>query len=129
MKLTIMIPTGVIYDKQIKKVTVETNNGRYTLLPNHIDFITLVVPGIIDLEQENNSHVFIAADEGVLVKQKDNVWVSLRNAVKGGELGSLQTTVDEHYRTISEKEQKNRTSIARLERDMAQSIYEFEKAK
>ncbi|MBD3322776.1 MAG: F0F1 ATP synthase subunit epsilon [Chitinivibrionales bacterium] len=129
MNATVMLPTDILFSGTALKVTADTESGRYTLLPRHIDFIAPLIPGIVEIRPENNNTVLIATDEGVMVKQGENVWISVRNAVTGKKPGTLREAVEDHYRELDEKEQKNRTSIARMERDMARSIYEFEKEK
>ncbi|NMC75543.1 MAG: F0F1 ATP synthase subunit epsilon, partial [Geobacteraceae bacterium] len=45
MKLTVLLPTGVLVDQEVTKVTAEAENGSFCLLPRHIDFLAALVPG------------------------------------------------------------------------------------
>jgi len=52
MNLKILLPTEILLDEEVTKVSAEAENGSFTLLPNHIDFVTAIVPGILFFESE-----------------------------------------------------------------------------
>jgi F-type H+-transporting ATPase subunit epsilon len=115
MHLKIMQPTNVVIDQPVTKVTAEGEGGSFCLLPQHVDWIAALVPGIFSFETETGEEVFLAIDEGILVKQGTEVWVSVRNAVRGVSLETLQQTVQHQFRQLDEQEQRARSILARLE--------------
>jgi F-type H+-transporting ATPase subunit epsilon len=118
MKLTVILPTGVLVDQKVTKVTAEAENGSFCLLPRHIDFLAALVPGLLAFENEAGDEEFLAIDEGVLVKCGAEVMVSTRNAVCGVPLGQLREAVKKQFRVLDEREQQARTVLTKLEADL-----------
>ena len=118
MKLTVILPTGVLVDQEVTKVTAEAENGSFCLLPRHIDFLAALVPGLLAFESEAGDEEFLAIDEGVLVKCGAAVMVSTRNAVRGVPLGQLREAVEKQFRVLDEREQQARTVLTKLEADL-----------
>ncbi|HBE49542.1 MAG TPA: F0F1 ATP synthase subunit epsilon, partial [Cyanobacteria bacterium UBA11369] len=47
MKLKVLLPTKILLEEEVSKITAEAANGSFCLLPRHIDFVTALVPGIL----------------------------------------------------------------------------------
>ncbi len=118
MKLTVLLPAGVLVDQEVTKVTAEAENGSFCLLPRHVDFVTALVPGLLSFETGTGEEEFLAVDEGILVKRGPEVTVSTRNAVRGASLGQLREAVEERFHVLDEREQQAREVLARLEADL-----------
>ncbi len=125
MNLKILLPTEILLDQEVTKVSAEAENGSFTLLPNHIDFVTAIVPGILFFESESTPEVFIAVDEGVLVKCGADVRVSTGRAIRSDDLDSLQQTVEEEFSRLDERERITAGAIAKLEASFARGVYEI----
>ncbi|MFP3912702.1 MAG: F0F1 ATP synthase subunit epsilon, partial [Desulfobacteraceae bacterium] len=115
MNLKVLLPTEVLLDETVTKVTGEAENGSFTLLPRHIDFVTALVPGVFSYEDDDGREHFLAVNEGILVKSGDEVLVSVREAVRGGELGKLRRIVEEQFTFLDEREKTARTAMATIE--------------
>jgi F-type H+-transporting ATPase subunit epsilon len=126
MHLTILLPTEILLDQEVTKVTAEAANGSFCLLPRHIDFVAALVPGLLLFETPAGEEEFVAVDEGVLVKRGPQVWVSTRHAVRGPELGTLRQTVATRFQTLDERERRARSALARLEADFVRRFLEFQ---
>ena len=86
MRLKILLPTKVLVDEEVHKVTAEAPNGAFCLLPKHVDFVAALSPGLLSYEKGEEKEVFVAVDEGVIVKAGWDVRISTRNAVMGMEI-------------------------------------------
>ncbi|MDY6826845.1 MAG: F0F1 ATP synthase subunit epsilon [Bacillota bacterium] len=117
MRLKILLPARVELDAEVDKVTAEAENGFFTILPRHIDFVAALVPGIFTYFTPDGGEHFLALDEGVLVKQADLVSVSAARAMPGDDLAVLQDTVENELKNLSESEKKARTVMTHLEAD------------
>ncbi len=115
MQLKVLLPTEVLINEAASKITAEAENGSFCLLPNHVDFVAGLVPGLLLFELSEGEEVFLAVDEGILVKCGSEVLVSVRNAVRGNDLESLKNTVEQEFRILDEKEQMTRNALGRLE--------------
>jgi len=117
LNLKILLPSEVLLEEQVEKVTAEAENGFFTLLPRHIDFVAALVPGIFSYLTSGGFERFIALDDGILVKQGDQVYVSAARAVQGESLEVLQDTVENELKVLGENEKKSRAVMSRLEVD------------
>ena len=124
MKLKVLLPAEVLIKEDVTKVVAEAHNGFFCLLPRHVDFVAALVPGILSYETGSSREVFLAVDEGILIKCAQEVLVSARNAVRGPDLGQLRLTVVEKFEALDEREKKTRTILAKLEADFARSVFE-----
>jgi F-type H+-transporting ATPase subunit epsilon len=127
MNLKILLPAEVLLDEEVTKVTAEAQNGSFCLLPRHVDFVAALVPGLLSFENEEGKEIFVAVDEGVLVKYGQDVLVSTRNAVRGGELGELRRIVEERFMVLDDKEKTARTAMAKIEAGFVRRFLEIQK--
>jgi F-type H+-transporting ATPase subunit epsilon len=128
MDLRILLPYQIFLDvRNIKRLNVETVNGSFGFLPNRLDCTAALQPGILMYETESSEMVYLAVDEGVLVKAGNQVLVSVRNAMGGTELGSLHSVVDKEYKAIDNQEKKVRSVVAKLETGFIRQFEEFRK--
>lgn len=120
MNLKVLLPSRVLLDEPADRIVAEAANGSFCLLPRHRDFATALVPGLLEFTSDRDqSAVFLAVDEGLLVKFGSDVFVSTRHAVRGDDLGSLRSIVAQDFVQLDERERAARTALARLEADFA----------
>jgi len=117
LNLKVLLPSEVLLEEEVEKVTAEAENGFFTILPRHVDFVASLVPSIFSYQDKAGTEHFLALDNGVLVKQGDRVYVSAATAVPGDDLGYLQETVEKELKVLSETEKKSRAVMSRLEVD------------
>jgi len=122
MTLKVMLPTHILIDETVQKVTVEAENGSLTLLPRHIDFVTVLVPGLFQYVTDDDQEKYLAIADGMLVKRGFDLQVSTRNAVQDDDLETLAQTVRESFRQLDERERKARSVLAALETELARHI-------
>lgn len=127
MTLKMMLPSEVLLEREVVKVTAEAANGSFCLLPRHIDFAASLVPGLFSFQSPDEEETFVAVDVGMLVKCGREVLVSIRRAVVGVDLGELETTIRQEYETVDERERMTRTAAAHLEAGLIRRFMEFEK--
>ncbi|HLV33903.1 MAG TPA: F0F1 ATP synthase subunit epsilon [Spirillospora sp.] len=127
MRLKVLLPTEVLIDAAVTKVTAEAENGSFCLLPRHIDFVAALVPGLLSFVSTEGREEFLAVDEGILVKCGPQVMVSTRNAVIGPDLGTLRHMVEDQFRILDERERMARSAVVKLEADFVRRFIEMEK--
>jgi len=116
MKLKILLPFQIFAEKSgVLRIVAETRQGAFGLLPRRLDCVAALVPGILTFETGDDGEVYVAIDEGVLVKKGGDVLVSVRNAIAGEDLGLLRQTVDREFRNLDEQEQSIRLALAKME--------------
>jgi len=124
MKLKVLLPTEIFMNEEVAKVIAEAENGSFCLLPHHIDFVSALVPGLLTYEQDGRE-IFLAVDEGILVKCGAEVLVSTRNAGRGPDLGRLRETGEDKVRSVDERQKAARSAIAKLEINFVRQFIEL----
>jgi F-type H+-transporting ATPase subunit epsilon len=116
MHLKVFLPSQVFADKgDVTRIVAETREGSFGLLPNRLDCVAAIVPGILIYETQTEGEVCIAVDEGVLVKTGCDVVVSVRRAMGGANLAQLQQLVEQEFIQLDADEQNVRSVMAKLE--------------
>jgi F-type H+-transporting ATPase subunit epsilon len=116
MSLKVLLPFEVFAEKTgVSRIVAETREGAFGLLPRRLDCVAALVPGILIYETESDGEVFLAVDEGVLVKTGPDVLVSVRRALGGADLDQLRDAVAQEYLALNQHEQKVRAVMAKLE--------------
>ena len=116
MKLKVLLPFQVYTEIDgVKRIVAETSLGSFGLLPQRLDCVAVLAAGILTYETETEGEVYIAVDEGVLVKAGANVFVSVRNAIGGMSLGQLRAAVEREFVSLDEGEKQVRAVLAKLE--------------
>ena len=127
MNLKVLLPSEILIDEEVIKVTAEAQNGSFCLLPKHIDFLAALVPGLLSFEDGTGREIFLAVDEGILVKYGYEVFVSTRNAVRGPDLGQLKQIVEEKFKKLDQMERKTRSAMAKIEAGFIRKFLELRK--
>jgi F-type H+-transporting ATPase subunit epsilon len=116
MHLRILLPTKVFADEPVvSRIVAETPHGSFGLLPHRLDCVAALAPGILTYETPENGEVFLAVDDGVLVKSGPEVLVSVRRAVVGTDLGALHRAVEQEFLTLDEQERSVRSVMNKVE--------------
>ena len=116
MNLKILLPFQIFAESSgVKRIVADTPAGSFGLLPHRLDCVAALTPGILVYETEAEGEVFVAVDEGLLVKAGTDVLVSVRRAIGGSDLGQLRKAVEKEFLTLDEHEQSVRSVMAKLE--------------
>jgi F-type H+-transporting ATPase subunit epsilon len=116
MNLKILLPFKVFAEKTgVLRIVAGTRDGSFGLLPHRLDCTAALVPGILVFETEAEGEVFVAVDDGVLVKAGTDVLVSVRNAIGGMDLDQLREAVEREFLNLDEQEKSVRSVLTKLE--------------
>jgi F-type H+-transporting ATPase subunit epsilon len=126
MNLKILLPFSIFAEKtDVSRIVAETCKGSFGLLPRRLDCVAALVPGILIYENEAEGEVYIAIDEGVLVKTGLDVLISVRNAIGGTDLSQLREAVEREFLNLNEREQSVRSVMAKMESDFIGRLAKF----
>jgi len=127
MNLKVLLPFRVFAEKTgVSSIVAETSHGSFGLLPQRLDCVAALAPGILIFESTTEGEIFLAVDEGVLVKTGPDVLVSVRRAMLGADLQQLRATVEQEYLALNEQEQNVRSVMAKLESGFLQRLASFQ---
>jgi F-type H+-transporting ATPase subunit epsilon len=126
MNLNVLLPHGV-FDKKsdVTRILAETRDGSFGLLPQRLDCVAALAPGILIYETEAAGEVCVAVDEGVLIKTGPDVFVSVRNAIAGTDLVLLREAVEREFLHLNEREQSVRSALAKMESGLIRRMANF----
>ena len=124
--MKLLLPSRMLIDEPVRKIIAQGRNGSFCLEPKHIDFVSALMPGILQFVDADGVEVFVAVDEGILVKCADEVLVSVYQAVRGGDLETLKDTVAQRFKQLDESERSARSALARLEAGVVRRFTEMQ---
>lgn len=126
MNLKILLPYKVFAEKSgVSRIVAESRAGSFGLLPHRLDCVAALAPGILVFETEEDGEIYLAVDEGVLVKSGAHVLVSVRNAISGNDLGKLREAIELEFMSLDEQEKSVRSVLAKLESGFVRRFAEF----
>ena len=127
INLKILLPFRVFVEKKdVTRIVTQTLRGSFGILPRRLDCAAALVPGILAYETEAEGEVFLAVDQGVLVKAGADVLVSVRNAIGGTDLDKLHEAVKKEFLTVDEQEKGARAVLAKMESGLIRRLMEFQ---
>ena len=127
MNLKVLLPFRIFADKTgVSRIVAQSREGSFGLLPHRLDCVAALTPGILTYQTESGGEIFVAVDEGVLVKTGPDVLVSVRRAMGGADLSQLRASVEREFLTLDEHEQSVRSAMAKLEAGFLRQFAAFQ---
>lgn len=126
MQLKVVLPSKVFLEHgSVRRIVVETPSGSYGLLPQRLDCVSAVATGILTYEIAMGEEVYVAHDEGVLIKHGRQVLISVRSAFTGTDLRLMHDEISEQFLKQGEEESAQRRLETRLENGFLRRFAEF----
>ncbi|OUS19644.1 ATPase [Rhodobacterales bacterium 59_46_T64] len=127
MSVALQLPTRILFEGRADRLTAVAPTGAFGILPNHVDFVTALVPSVMALHLPDGTEAIFGIDEGLLVKKGRNVSVAVLRGVYGDDLDSLQQRVETSFMQMDEEERQARSALSRLEADMVRRFAELQR--
>lgn len=126
MNLKILLPFRV-FDQptEVQRIVAETREGSFGILPQRLDCVAALVPSILTYETVAEGEIYVAIDQGLLVKTGRDVFVSVRRAIRGADLAQLRDSVEKEFLTLNESEMAVRSTMNKLEFGLMRRIVNF----
>ena len=129
MQLEILLPfTVFLASETVSRVVVVTPSGSFGLLPQRLDCVTAISPGILSYSTPAGDEINVAVDRGMLIKTGAQVRVCVRRAMSGAGLGDLQRAVDQEFLQLDASEQSIRSALAAMEGGFIRRLAEVQHA-
>jgi len=123
MNLKVLVPFRIFAQQTgVARIVVETRQGSLGLLPHRLDCVAALMPGILTYASASAGEVFLAVDEGVMIKSGPDVLVSVRRASGGTDLGRLRETVEHDFLALDDQERTMRSLLAQLDADLIERM-------
>ncbi len=112
MKLEIVTPMGVIYNGDIRQVTLPGEQGEFGVLPEHASLVSLLNAGVIDIETADGNSVLVAIDSGYVKIDEDKALCIVDGAVAlSDEEGKISENI-EAAKELLKKAEVSSTTMA-----------------
>ena len=116
MKIKIILPFEILLEKSdITRLNVETTEGSIGFLPNRLDCIAFLVPGIIVYQAIGEKERYVATHQGILVKEGSLISISVRNGIMGDDLVRLQDIANKEFAKRESEEEGFTSTLRKLE--------------
>jgi F-type H+-transporting ATPase subunit epsilon len=126
MNLKILLPFQIFEEnKKVSRIVAETVDGSFGILPHRLDCVAALAPGILIYQIGSGSEVYVAIDEGILVKTGESVLISIRRALTGTDLASLREEVEKEFLSLDEREKNIHSVLAKMESGFIRRLAEF----
>jgi len=112
IKLEIVTPNGVIYDGDVKVVTLCGKDGEFGVLPGHAALVSLLDAGLISATTPDNKEVVVAINGGYAKVSEEKVSCIVDGAVAvNDEEGNLSDNITK-AKELLRSAQSNDAAIA-----------------
>jgi F-type H+-transporting ATPase subunit epsilon len=128
--LKVLLPFQIfVQQTDVSRITVETREGSFGLLPHRLDCVAALVPGILIYESKGANAGYIAVDEGVLVKSGAEVLISVRRAIGGANLRELHEAVKREFLLLEQREKEVRAALSKMQAAFLGRFMEYQHAR
>ncbi len=105
MKLEIVTPNGVIFNDEVKQVTLPGSEGEFGVLPKHATLVSLLSAGIIVIEKADGTEVAVAINSGYVKVDEEKTTCIVDGAVAiSGKDSDLAKALDEAKELLKKAE-------------------------
>ena len=81
MKLEIVTPNGVIFDAEVKQVTLPGAEDEFGVLPKHATLVSLLDTGVIVIEKSDGAEIAVAINSGYVKVDEEKTTCIVDGAV------------------------------------------------
>jgi F-type H+-transporting ATPase subunit epsilon len=112
MKLEIVTPEGVIFDDEVKQVTIPGSEGEFGVLAGHASVVSLLDTGVMVIERKDGKEVSVAINGGYVKVDEEKTLCMVDGAVAlSGDDSNLAKALAD-AKALLEKAQTSSTTIA-----------------
>ncbi|NCN22260.1 ATP synthase F1 subunit epsilon [Candidatus Falkowbacteria bacterium] len=125
IKFEVVTPEKVVLKKQVLQVTVPTEDGEITVLPEHIPLMSILKPGVIEMKLEEGELEVMSVSGGFIEVMRDKIIILADTAERADELDEARIEEARARAEARKKELENVDEVqfaniaVQLEKEMA----------
>ena len=112
MKLEIVTPNGVIFDDEVKQVTLPGSEGEFGVLANHATLVSLLDTGVIVIDTADAKEIAVAINAGYVKVEEEKTTCIVDGAVCLSADDSDLSAALEAAKTLLKSTESSNTAIA-----------------
>ncbi len=129
MKLTVITPSGVLYNEEVDYIVVSSkNNGDYAVLNNHAPIISTIDVGYIKMIKDTKQ-LFTVIINGVLEQQDNFINVIAQEAHVGLNKDSAMEHLNDVRKERLDENRQRTMDFLKAEKELKKSIKEAQASK
>lgn len=128
MQLDIITPTKSVLSEEIDQVTLQTETGEITILPNHVPLLTKVKPGELTIKK-GGKQSFFAVTGGFLEIKQNKITVLADYAVRAEDIEIAKAKEAQERAEKAMKEKVSGVDFAQAEAQLTRAMLELHVAK
>jgi F-type H+-transporting ATPase subunit epsilon len=124
IKFQIITPERVVYTDEIDQITVNTEDGEITVLPNHIPLVSILKPGELVIKKSDEEKN-LAVSGGFLEVRDDNQIIILADTAEKAEeidIARAQEAVKRAEKTMQEKRHEADVDFVALQSSLDRAL-------
>lgn len=86
IKFEIVTPERLVFQQEVLQITVPTQVGEITILPEHIPLVSILKPGVLEIKTLNQEMEIISISGGFIEVLRDKVVILADTAERAHEL-------------------------------------------
>jgi F-type H+-transporting ATPase subunit epsilon len=122
LELEILCPDQVILKTRIVSVQAADASGRFGLRTGREDFLTVLVPCVIQYRLEDGRERYAAVDGGVLLLESGRITIVTRDAVVSDRLDQVADAAAAMLEARKAREHAARSGFAELETTLVREL-------
>ncbi len=126
--LEIITPTKVILKEEVDELTIPTTTGEISILPNHVNLLTKIVPGEMIIRNNNKIEHF-AITGGFLEIANNHVNILADYAVKADDIEVAKAQAAQEKAKQAMKNRENQKDFVVAEAELRKAILELKVAR
>ena len=125
IKFEVVTPERIVLKQQILQVTVPTEDGEITVLPEHIPLMSILKPGVIEMKLEDGELEVMSVSGGFIEVMRDKIIILADTAERADELDEAiieeaKVRAEERKKELENVDEVQFANIAvQLEKEMA----------
>lgn len=128
MQLNIITPTKSVLSEDVDQLTLPTETGEITILPNHVPLLTKVKPGELTIKK-NNKQTFFAITGGFLEMKQNQITILADYAIRADDIEIAKAKEAQERAEKAMKEKVSGRDFAQAEAQLTRAMLELHVAK
>lgn len=128
LALEIITPTKVLLKEEVDELTLPTINGEISILPNHVDLLTKIIPGEMVIIRNGKRELF-AILGGFLEVTNNQVNILADHAIKADDIEIAKAQEAEERAKKKMQEHENDKNFKVAEGELRKAILELKVAR